>query len=135
MDYNILSECCFPACTSTVDTPFGRGGHCSVIWRSRDFLCSRYALASLPLVDQVSHRALAPDTPYHDRLVLKTSNDRFLALSALPPVITLDHTDSNSSMDTDGGDGANETEVLMVTGDSMLRISLDVEEVQAFKAE
>jgi len=38
-------------------------------------------------------------------------------------------------MDTDGGDGANETEVLMVTGDSMLRISLDVEEVQAFKAE
>lgn len=38
-------------------------------------------------------------------------------------------------MDTGDGDGENEAEVLMVTGDSMLRISLDVEEVRAFRAE
>jgi hypothetical protein len=77
----------------------------------------------------------ATDTPYHDRLDLKSSSDRFLALSALPPIITLDHADPNSSMGNDDGDGADGAEVLMVTGDSMLRISLDVEKVQAFKAE
>lgn len=38
-------------------------------------------------------------------------------------------------MDTDGGDATNEAEVLIVTGESMLKISLDVEKVQAFKAE
>lgn len=38
-------------------------------------------------------------------------------------------------MDNVDVDGANEAEVLMVTGGLMLRISLDVEKVQAFKAE
>ncbi|KAG9318812.1 Non-repetitive/WGA-negative nucleoporin C-terminal-domain-containing protein [Chiua virens] len=77
----------------------------------------------------------ARDTPYHDRLVLKSSSDQFLALSALPPVITLDHADARSSIDADGGEGKVEADVLMVTGESMLKVSLDVEKVQAFKAE
>ena len=76
-----------------------------------------------------------PDTPYNDRLVLKSSSDRFFALSALPPVITLDHADQRRSIDTDRGDGVNEAEVLMAAGDSMLRVSLDVERVRVFKAE
>lgn len=75
------------------------------------------------------------DTPYHDRLVLKSSNDRFLAISSLPPVITLENADPDTSMDTDGGDAILEAEVSIVTADSMLRISLDVEKIQAFKAE
>lgn len=44
------TECCLSACPSTVDTPFRRSSHCSVIWRSCDFLCSRYAFALHPLL-------------------------------------------------------------------------------------
>lgn len=51
LDLNTLSECFFSACASTVDTPFRGSGHCSVIWRGRDFLCSRYALAPLQFAD------------------------------------------------------------------------------------
>lgn len=92
-------------------------------------------MVPLSFADQISYCASVSDTPYHDRLVLKSSSDRLLGLSALPPVIILDHADPNNSMDTDGGDGVNEAEVLIVTGDSMLRVSLDVEKVQGFKVE
>ncbi|KAF8136731.1 hypothetical protein EV363DRAFT_1395817 [Boletus edulis] len=78
----------------------------------------------------------ARNTPYHERLVLKSSSDKFLALSALPPVITLDHADLRSSVESDDGEGViDEAEVLIVTRDSMLRISLDVETVESFRAE
>ncbi|KIK91679.1 hypothetical protein PAXRUDRAFT_830622 [Paxillus rubicundulus Ve08.2h10] len=77
----------------------------------------------------------ARDTPYQDRLVLKSPPDRLLGLSALPLVISLDHADAERSMDTDGGDGENEAEVLMMTSGTMLRVSVDVEKLKGFQAE
>ncbi|KAF8843579.1 hypothetical protein BDN67DRAFT_964047 [Paxillus ammoniavirescens] len=77
----------------------------------------------------------ARDTPYQDRLVLKSPPDRLFGLSALPPALSLDHTDAKHSMDTDGGDGENEAEVLMMTSGTMLRVSVDVEKLKRFQAE
>lgn len=98
-------------------------------------ICARGTRSLLNLLIKHLTDLLALDTPFCDRLVLKSLSDQILGLSALPPVITLDHADPNSSMDTDGGDGAIEAEILMVTAGSMLRASLDVEKVQTFKAE
>jgi nuclear pore complex protein Nup133 len=79
--------------------------------------------------------ASATDTPYQDRLVLKSPTDRLLGLSALPPSISLDHANADSSMDTDGGDARDEAEVSIITSGTMLRVSVDVEKVKEFQAE
>ncbi|KIJ69004.1 hypothetical protein HYDPIDRAFT_172503 [Hydnomerulius pinastri MD-312] len=55
----------------------------------------------------------ARDTPYQDRLVLKSPTDRLLGLCALP----------------------DEAEVVMMTSGTMLKVCVDVESVRGFKAE
>jgi nuclear pore complex protein Nup133 len=101
-------------------------------------LCARGTPSSFTIsysADRIHTRASTTDTPYQDRLVLKSPPDRLFGLSALPPVISLDHTDAERSMDTDGGDGESEAEVLMMTSGTMLRVSVDVEKLKRFQAE
>ncbi|KAF9227508.1 hypothetical protein BS17DRAFT_746046 [Gyrodon lividus] len=74
----------------------------------------------------------ARDTPYKDRLVLKSPTDRLLGISALPYATSLDHAGADGSMDTDGGD---EAEVLMMMSGTMLRVSVVVEKLKEFQAE
>ncbi|KAH7889197.1 hypothetical protein F5I97DRAFT_483446 [Phlebopus sp. FC_14] len=76
----------------------------------------------------------ARDTPYQDRLVLKSPTDRLFGLTALPSVITLDHAslDADSHMDMDG---AEEAEVIFMTSQTMLRMSVNVENVKGFRVE
>ncbi|KAI6005623.1 hypothetical protein EDD15DRAFT_2212668 [Pisolithus albus] len=77
----------------------------------------------------------ARDTPYHERLVLKSSTDRLLGLAALPSVFSVDYGDADSSVDMDGGETREEAQVLLMTSGLMLKARMDVDKVKKFRLE
>lgn len=77
----------------------------------------------------------ARDTPYHERLVLKSSTDRLLGLSSLPSVFSVDYADADSSIDMDGGETREEAQMLLMTSGLMLKARVDVDRVKRFRVE
>ncbi|KAL4077069.1 hypothetical protein V8B97DRAFT_1378901 [Scleroderma yunnanense] len=77
----------------------------------------------------------ARNTPYHERLVLKSSADRFCGLSALPSVVSIDYTDADSNVDMDNGDTWEEAQLVMMTGGLMMKAAVNVDKVRRFRAE
>ncbi|KAI6103387.1 hypothetical protein F5141DRAFT_205422 [Pisolithus sp. B1] len=76
----------------------------------------------------------ARDTPYHERLVLKSSADRLLGLAALPSVFSVDYTDADSSVDMDSGETLEEARILLITSGLMLKARMDVDKVKKFRS-
>ena len=74
----------------------------------------------------------ATDTPYHERLVLKSSTDRFCGLAALPSVVLIDYSDVDSNAD---GKTWEEAQLVMMTSGLMMKAAVDVDKVMRFKAE
>ncbi|KAI6045772.1 hypothetical protein EDC04DRAFT_3031700 [Pisolithus marmoratus] len=77
----------------------------------------------------------ARDTPYHERLVLKSSTDRLLGLAALPSVFSVDYADADSSVDMDGGETREEAQMLLMASGLMLKARVDVDKVKRFRLE
>ncbi|KAG6334835.1 hypothetical protein ID866_4257 [Astraeus odoratus] len=74
----------------------------------------------------------ARDTPYHERLVLKSPTDCFFGLSSLPSVISID---VDGSPDMDSGGGLEEAQLMMMTSGLMMKTIVDVDKVRRFRAE
>ena len=74
----------------------------------------------------------AADTPYHERLVLKSSTDRFCGLATLPSIVSVDHIDVDSNED---GGTWEEAQLVIMTSGLMMKAAVDVERVMRFRAE
>jgi len=94
-------------------------------------LCARSTSCSF-FPSQLCDSVGVTDTPYHERLVLKSSTDRFCGLAALPSVVSVDYTDVDSNAD---GKTLEEAQLVMMTSGLMMKAAVDVEKVMRFKAE